>query len=183
LGDIKTAPLHFRLKLKDISAHLEVHWNRIRCIWQVFYPSVAMNRPEVVLNVMNEMDVYAPLDDRTIQALKRADAHARGRDVMDELEQESLDRDEEVERDRQREEQDYRKFELEPALKHDLNTEVSYPKVEVSIGARNTSKEDLREAIENKPERYRFGSGTAPRRQVMAATGDPGLDFDIEVEI
>ena len=173
LGTIRPAPTAYEKRLQEIDPTLSIHWNRIRCLWQVWRPSRQLGTEAVVHTVMMPDETYRSFDERVITEFRRSDANARGRRVIDELIEENEALEEEWERDKEREEEDFIHYELEPAIKKDLNTEVSHSHSGISIGASNRPMEDVRAAP--KP-RYRFGAGKPP--QGVAAEAANGSTFD-----
>mgnify|MGYP003138046523 CR=1 FL=1 len=129
------------------------------------------------MNVAGDFEGYRNLDDRTLTELRRADAHRRGRKVLDEIEEENARFEEAYERDKAREEGDFVREELQPALDWDLAHEVSYSHANLSAGVRNVPKEDASLALLGRPRPGRFGAGRA-----MAPT-KALEDFDLEIEL
>jgi len=70
----------FVRRLKEYDAELEVWFNRVMGLWNIF------RNGRLVMCVMNPDGSYRNLDERAMVVLKRGDAHMRGRAVFDEIE-------------------------------------------------------------------------------------------------
>ena len=73
---------------------LWVRWNRAQAKWQIF------RREHLVMTVQDEDMSYRPLDNRTIDTLRRADWFCRSpKAILDEIERENLQAEAAVDRD------------------------------------------------------------------------------------
>ena len=179
LGDIKSAPDGFQRRLRDIDPGLSAHWNRVRCIWQIWGPSRALGET-VVLHVCEgepTVGTYEPLETRVLTMLRRLDGQSR--DVIKELAEENVENMEREERHQTKMDADYADQELRPRLKYDLNNEVSHSMSGLSIGAVNMPKEDVSVQAFRKG---RFGAKAAPEHLAQRAMAFQPMDMDIEVE-
>tara|TARA_R110000824_G_scaffold61146_7_gene162911 strand:+ start:182 stop:802 length:621 start_codon:yes stop_codon:yes gene_type:complete len=179
LGDVKAAPDGFQRRLRDIDPGLSAHWNRVRCIWQIWGASKSFGQA-VVLHVCEgdpSTGTYTPLDSRILELLRRMDGSKR--DVVRELAEQNVQNLERAERNQVTQDADYAEQELGPRLKYDLTHEVSHSKSGISIGGMNLPKEDLKP----KPFRAgRFGARPAPAHLAQKAMAYQPMDMDIEVE-
>ncbi len=179
LGDVKVAPDGFQRRLRAIDPGLSAHWNRVRCIWQIWGASKEFGQA-IVLHVCEgdpTTGTYEPLDTRVLTMLRRLDG--KSRNVMNELEEENIENMEREERAQAQVDADYADQELRPRLKYDLNNEVSHSLSGLSIGAINIPKEDM------KPEAFRkgtFGAKAPPAHLAQRAMAYQPMDMDIEVE-
>ena len=159
LGDVKTAPDGFQRRLRDIDPGLSAHWNRVRCIWQIWGPSRAFGQA-IVLHVCEgepAEGTYTPLDGRVLTMLRRMDG--RSRNVIEEMAEESVENMEHAEKEQAAIDADYTEQELRPRLKYDLGHDVSHSKSGLSVGAVNVPKEDFQP---NKFRKGKFGARPAP---------------------
>lgn len=69
-------------KLKEISQHLSVEWNRALALWVIWYQNPEDGRKYRIYEVKNEDDSYRPLDDRTIHLLRQSDTHRMDEDPI-----------------------------------------------------------------------------------------------------
>ena len=179
LGDVKPAPDGFQRRLREIDPGLSAHWNRVRCIWQIWGSSKEFGQA-IVLHVCEgdpTIGTYAPLDARSLDMLRRLDGNTR--EVMDDLVEENIENQEREERHQVQQDAEYSEQELRPRLKHDLDNEVSHSLSGLSIGAVNVPKEDF------KPEAFRkgrFGARPAPAHLANRTMAYQPTDMDIEVE-
>ena len=184
MGDLKEAPSYFQRKLRDIDPGLSAHWNRIRCIWQIWGTSRREGQAIVMHVCIGDATTgtFATLDGRVFQTLRQYDG--RSRNVMDEMAESNIENvakhDDEVEAT----DREFIEEEMQPRLEHDLNTEVSHSHSGVSVGAINIPKEDVNKMVANRTRRGRFGARPAPMhlaRQAVATEQE--LDIEIEVEV
>ena len=108
---------------------LWVRWNRAQAKWQIF------RREHLVMTVQDEDMSYRPLDNRTIDTLRRADWFCRSpKAILDEIERENLQAEAAVDRD----------FDNYLAERREETRRAMAKESHNLIGAINVPKEDLK---------------------------------------
>lgn len=178
LGDVKVAPDDFQRRLKQIDPGLSAHWNRIRCIWQIWGTSKAFGQAVVIHVCVGDpkTGTFEPLDARVFHLLRYLDGQARN--VIDEMADDNIELQEKEDRDQSAIDADYSREELQPRLAYDLSHDVVHSKSGISIGAINVPKEDMKAG----GRKGRFGAAPAPAHLSARTAAAHGMDMDIEVE-
>lgn len=130
------------LRLQDRA--LEAKWNRQTERWEIWRRSwspARLSRTQLrILVVQGAEGEYRPLDQRTLDTLRRADAHARGHQaILDEIE----------ENNRKRRESEDRAFKNDMQALHKEHFKKFQRGAEELVGAANVPKEDLRRAVDH----------------------------------
>lgn len=139
IAQSRNPDLGFVRKLKEYDDELEVWFNRVLELWQVF------RKGHLVMTVQDHNHEYMPLDDRVLTTLRRGNWYIRGRKVFDEIEKANLEAQAKIDKDWR----DFLNYNNRQLRKEFVKA------TEGTVGAINIPKEDVKIPDDNTLERRR----------------------------